>query len=38
VFAGAEIAIISVRRTRLAQLVEEGRSSARAVLHLRDQP
>ncbi len=38
VFAGAEIAIISVRRTRLAQLVEGGRSSARAVLQLRDQP
>jgi putative hemolysin len=38
VFAGAEIAIISVRKTRLAQLVEEGRSSARAVRQLRDQP
>jgi putative hemolysin len=38
VFAGAEIAILSVRRTRLAQLVEEGRSSARAVRQLRDQP
>ncbi len=37
-FAGAEIAIISVRRTRLAQLVEEGRASARAVRQLRDQP
>lgn len=38
VFAGAEIAIISVRKTRLAQLVEEGRASARAVRRLRDQP
>ncbi|HEX9049521.1 MAG TPA: hemolysin family protein [Anaeromyxobacter sp.] len=38
VFAGAEIAIITVRRTRLAQLVEEGRASARAVKQLRDQP
>jgi putative hemolysin len=38
VFAGAEIAIISVRKTRLAQLVDEGRSSARAVRQLRDQP
>jgi len=38
VLAGAEIAIISLRRTRLAQLVEEGRSSARAVKRLRDQP
>ncbi len=38
VFSGAEIAIISVRKTRLAQLVEEGRSSARAVRQLRDQP
>ncbi len=37
-FAGAEIAIISVRKTRLAQLVEEGRASARAVRQLRDQP
>jgi putative hemolysin len=38
VFAGAEIAIISLRRTRLAQLVEEGRGSARAVKRLRDDP
>jgi len=38
VFAGAEIAIISVRKTRLAQLVEEGRTSARAVKRLRDAP
>jgi putative hemolysin len=38
IFAGAEIAILSVRKTRLAQLVEEGRASARAVKQLRDQP
>jgi putative hemolysin len=38
VFAGAEIAIIAVRKTRLAQLVEEGRGSARAVKRLREEP
>jgi putative hemolysin len=38
VFAGTEIAVISVRRTRLAQLIEEGRRSAASVLALRDQP
>jgi putative hemolysin len=38
VFSGAEIAIISVRRTRLAQLVEAGRPSARAALRLRAEP
>jgi magnesium and cobalt exporter, CNNM family len=38
VFAGAEIAIISIRKTRLEQLVEEGRASARAVKQLREQP
>jgi putative hemolysin len=38
VFAGAEIAIIALRKTRLAQLVEEGRPSARAVKRLRDEP
>lgn len=37
-FAGAEIAIIALRKTRLAQLVEEGRASARAVTRLRDRP
>jgi putative hemolysin len=37
-FAGAEIAVIAVRRTRLRQLVEEGRGAARAVLALRDRP
>jgi putative hemolysin len=38
VFSGAEIAIIALRKTRLAQLVEQGRTSARAVQRLRDQP
>jgi putative hemolysin len=38
VFAGAEIAIISIRKTRLEQLVDEGRASARAVKQLRDEP
>jgi magnesium and cobalt exporter, CNNM family len=38
VFSGAEMAIVSLRKTRLAQLVEEGRASARAVKSLRDAP
>ncbi len=38
VFSGAEIAIIALRKTRLAQLVEEGRPGARAVQRLRDTP
>jgi putative hemolysin len=38
IFAGAEIAVISVRRTRLAQLAQEGRAAARAVLGLRQRP
>jgi putative hemolysin len=38
VFAGAEIAVIAVRRTRLAQLIDEGRASARAVKRLRGRP
>jgi putative hemolysin len=37
-FAGAEIAIVSLRKSRLMQLVEEGRSGARAVLALREEP
>ena len=37
-FSGAEIAVVALRRTRLAQLVEEGRQSARAVQRLRAQP
>jgi putative hemolysin len=37
-FAGAEIAIVALRKTRIQELAEEGRSSARAVLALRDDP
>jgi putative hemolysin len=37
-FAGAEIAVVSLRKTRLRQLVEEGRSSARAIEFLRKNP
>ncbi|ABF90652.1 CBS/transporter associated domain protein [Myxococcus xanthus DK 1622] len=38
VFAGAELAIISVRRTRLRELIEEGSTSAKAVEALRGNP
>jgi putative hemolysin len=38
VFAGAEIAIVSLRRTRLSQLVEEGRVGAHTVATLRATP
>jgi putative hemolysin len=38
VFAGAEIAIIALRKTRLARLVEEKRPAALAVKRLRDDP
>ena len=38
VFASAEIAVLSVRKSRLAELVEEGSTGARAVLWLRKQP
>lgn len=34
-FAGAEIAIVAVRKSRIEALAEEGRSGARAVLTLR---
>jgi len=37
-FSGAEIAVLSVRRTRLRELVEAGRPGARAVELLRAQP
>lgn len=37
-FAGAEIAVVSVRRTRIAQLVDEGRGGARALAALRAGP
>lgn len=38
VFAGAEIAILTIRDTRLQQLVDNGSRRARAVLELRNQP
>ena len=38
VFAGAEIAIVSLRRTRLQQLVEAGRVGAKTVAALRAEP
>jgi putative hemolysin len=38
VFAGAEIAILSLRKTRLNQLLDEQRSGAKAVVHLRRKP
>lgn len=36
VFAGAEIAIVASRKTRIQELAEQGRSSAKAVLDLRE--
>lgn len=36
--AGAEIAIVALRKTRIQQLVAEGRRGARAVARLRDNP
>jgi putative hemolysin len=38
VFAGAEIAILTIRDTRLQQLVDNGSRRARAVWELRNQP
>jgi putative hemolysin len=38
VFAGAEIAILTIRDTRLQQLVDAGSRRARTVLRLRNQP
>lgn len=38
VLSGAEIAVIALRRTRLQELVAEGKRSALAVQALRDQP
>jgi len=38
VFAGAEIALIAMRRTRLRELASEGSRGARAALALREQP
>lgn len=37
-FAGAEIAIVAMRKARIEQLAEEGHESARAVLALRGAP
>jgi putative hemolysin len=37
-FSGAEIAVIAVRRSRIAQLVEERRPGARPLQQLRDAP
>jgi putative hemolysin len=38
IFAGAEIAIVALRRSRVLELVEAGRRGARAVLALRSDP
>lgn len=38
IFAGAEIAIVALRKTRIEELAEEGAGSARAVLALRQDP
>jgi putative hemolysin len=38
VFAGAELAILSMRRTRLRELIDEGSRSARSVEALRGDP
>lgn len=38
VFAGAEIAILSLRKTRLGELVESGSTSAKAIADLRQNP
>ena len=37
-FSGAEIATVIVRKTRIEQLVQEGKSSARAMAELRANP
>jgi len=38
VFAGAEIALVALRKTRLQALVEDGRGGARAALALKEDP
>jgi putative hemolysin len=38
VFSGAEIALISLRKTRLQELIDAGSRAAKAVLALRDNP
>jgi putative hemolysin len=37
-FAGAEIAIVALRRTRIQELVDEGRAGSHAVAALKEQP
>ncbi|MEY4578458.1 MAG: hypothetical protein RL701_3161 [Pseudomonadota bacterium] len=37
-FSGAEIALVALRKTRIQELAEEGRSSARAALALKENP
>jgi putative hemolysin len=37
-FAGAEIALLSVRKTRLTELAKDGRAATRAALRLRSDP
>lgn len=38
VFSGAEIAVVSQRRTKVIEMVEEGRAGARSLLALQDHP
>ncbi|WPB73690.1 hemolysin family protein [Archangium violaceum] len=38
IFAGAELALLSVRKTRLSELIDEGNRAAQAVQALRDNP
>ncbi|ATB40978.1 hemolysin [Cystobacter fuscus] len=38
IFAGAELALISIRKTRLQELIEQRSAAARAVKALRDNP
>ncbi|HZI08685.1 MAG TPA: CNNM domain-containing protein, partial [Archangium sp.] len=38
IFAGAELALLSVRKTRLSELLEEGNSAAQSVKALRENP
>ncbi|KFA88115.1 hemolysin family protein [Archangium violaceum] len=38
IFAGAELALLSVRKTRLSELLDEGNRGAQAVQALRDNP
>src|SRR5690606_703287 len=38
IFAGSEIAVVALRRSRIQELADEGGGRARAVLKLRDHP